>query len=73
MPLALIKLSECCSVTCCVLQIGVRAPQSSGALPHAIALFSSAFGLVVKGKTRALHEANDIVLCQIDDKASDHI
>ena len=38
------------------------------ALPHAIAL-----GLVVKGKTPALHEANDIVLCQIVDKSSDHI
>ena len=37
-------------------------------LPHAIAL-----GLVVKGKARTLHEAKDIVLCQIGDKASEHI
>ena len=55
---------------CCRL-VAARAPQLSGsskALPHAIAL-----GLVVKGKTPALHEANDIVLCQIEDKASEHI
>jgi hypothetical protein len=38
------------------------------ALPHAIAL-----GLVVKGKTPALHEANDIVLCCREAKPSDHI
>jgi hypothetical protein len=53
-----------------VLQIGCYqgATIIRKALPHAIAL-----GLVVKGKTPALHETNDIVLCQIEDKASDHI